>query len=74
MPRAYRYFIPGQVWHITHRCHEKGFLQKFARDRDDLHTLPEEGAAYEGHSSPETGVLSVDNAHFWKEKILTTET
>lgn len=33
MPRANRHFIPGQVWHITHRCHEKAFLLKFARDR-----------------------------------------
>lgn len=40
----------------------------------ELHALREEGAAYEGHSRPEMGVLSVDNSHFWKEKILTTET
>lgn len=33
MPRAHRYFLPGQVWHLTHRCHEKTFLLKFARDR-----------------------------------------
>jgi putative transposase len=33
MPRAHRHFIPGQIWHITHRCHEKAFLLKFARDR-----------------------------------------
>jgi len=34
MPRAHRYFLPGQVWHLTHRCHNKEFLLKFARDRD----------------------------------------
>ena len=34
MPRANRYFLPGYVWHITHRCHKKEFLLKFARDRD----------------------------------------
>ena len=34
MPRAHRYFIPGQVWHITHRCHKKEFLLKFVRDRE----------------------------------------
>jgi putative transposase len=34
MPRAHRYFLPGHVWHITHRCHQKEFLLKFARDRD----------------------------------------
>ena len=33
MPRANRYFIPGHVWHITHRCHRSEFLLKFARDR-----------------------------------------
>ena len=33
MPRANRHFLPGQFWHITHRCHEKRFLLKFARDR-----------------------------------------
>jgi hypothetical protein len=33
MPRANRHFVPGYVWHITHRCHRKSFLLKFARDR-----------------------------------------
>ena len=33
MPRANRYFIPGQIWHITQRCHKKEFLLKFKRDR-----------------------------------------
>jgi putative transposase len=33
MPRAHRHFLPGQIWHITHRCHKKEFLLKFARDR-----------------------------------------
>lgn len=33
MPRANRYFVPGRIWHITHRCHERAFLLKFARDR-----------------------------------------
>jgi hypothetical protein len=31
-------------------------------------------ALREGHSRREMGVLSVDNGHFWKQKILTTET
>ncbi|MFN0318287.1 MAG: transposase [Burkholderiales bacterium] len=25
--------MPGHVWHITHRCHERAFFLKFARDR-----------------------------------------
>jgi len=33
MPRANRYFLPGHVWHITHRCHKQQFLLKFAKDR-----------------------------------------
>ena len=34
MPRANRYFLPGYIWHITHRCHKTEFLLKFARDRE----------------------------------------
>jgi len=33
MPRANRFFIPGTVWHITHRCHDRKFLLKFEKDR-----------------------------------------
>jgi REP element-mobilizing transposase RayT len=33
MPRANRYFLPGYIWHITHRCHKREFLLKFAKDR-----------------------------------------
>ncbi len=33
MPRANRHYIPGYVWHITHRCHKKEFLLEFGRDR-----------------------------------------
>ena len=33
MARANRHHIPGQVWHITHRCHKQEFLLKFSRDR-----------------------------------------
>ncbi len=34
MPHAKRFYIPGCVWHITHRCHKKEFLLKFVRDRN----------------------------------------
>ncbi|PIP78612.1 MAG: transposase, partial [Gammaproteobacteria bacterium CG22_combo_CG10-13_8_21_14_all_40_8] len=34
MPRASRYYTPGLIWHITHRCHKKEFLLKFKRDRE----------------------------------------
>jgi putative transposase len=33
MARAKRPYIPGQIWHITHRCHKREFLLKFAKDR-----------------------------------------
>jgi putative transposase len=33
MPRANRHYLPGYVWHITHRCHQKEFLLKFSLDR-----------------------------------------
>lgn len=37
MARANRHYIPGQVWHITHRCHKQEFLLKFAKDRRRWH-------------------------------------
>ena len=34
MARAKRHYVPGYVWHITHRCHKRAFLLKFAKDRN----------------------------------------
>lgn len=33
MPRAHRFFLPHHIWYLTHRCHRRDFLLKFARDR-----------------------------------------
>jgi putative transposase len=33
MPRANRHSLPGYIWPITHRCHQKELLLRFARDR-----------------------------------------
>ena len=33
MARAQRHYIPGQIWHITHRCPIREFLLKFSKDR-----------------------------------------
>lgn len=33
MARANRHFIPGLIWHLTHRCHKRDFLFRFAKDR-----------------------------------------
>jgi len=35
MPRANRYILPGQHYHVTHRCHNRSFLLRFARDREE---------------------------------------
>lgn len=34
MPRADRYMLEGHAYHLTHRCHNRDFLLRFARDRD----------------------------------------
>lgn len=34
MPKAHRYFERGYHYHLTHRCHNREFLLKFARDLD----------------------------------------
>ncbi len=40
MARANRHYIPNGIWHITHRCHKREFLLKFAKDRQRwLHWL-----------------------------------
>lgn len=47
MARANRYFLPGHIWHITHRCHKKEFLLKFSKDRQRwLHWLFEAKKRY----------------------------
>ncbi len=33
MPRANRYMLPGYTYHLTHRCVNKEFLLRFAKDR-----------------------------------------
>jgi putative transposase len=31
--RGKLFFIPGIIWHITHRCHNRDFLLKFIKDK-----------------------------------------
>lgn len=33
MARAKRHYLPGYVWHITHRCHKGEFLLRYSIDR-----------------------------------------
>ena len=35
MPRANRYIQPACLYHLTHRCHDRRFLFRFARDRSE---------------------------------------
>lgn len=35
MPRGNRYILPGNIYHITHRCHNRSFLLKAALDRNN---------------------------------------
>ena len=35
MPRANRYLLPGYTYHLTHRCHNRSFLFRFAKDRTE---------------------------------------
>jgi putative transposase len=38
MPRGNRLRGDGGVFHLTHRCHNRAFLLKFARDRNGYQT------------------------------------
>jgi len=35
MPRANRCILPGQIYHLTHRCHDRAFLFRFGVDRTE---------------------------------------
>ena len=39
MPRTNRLRTEGGVFHLTHRCHNRAFLLKFARDRDTYRSM-----------------------------------
>ncbi len=45
MPRANRYILPRQSYHITHRCHNRNFLLRFARDRNSYRRWLRKGAS-----------------------------
>ena len=72
MARAKRHYIPGYVWHITHRCHKREFLLKFPRDRRRwIEWLYQANKRYSGLS-----LLNYDDlkdAHFkWVESAIQT--
>ena len=46
MARAKRHYIPGYIWHITHRCHKREFLLRH-RGRWCRKCLTTDGLMYE---------------------------
>ena len=80
MPRANRHYIPGYVWHITHRCHKKEFLLKFievtlkrvgvkAKRRKIVggkksYDLREPAIPYRANFTPENSLLSLKTPIF----------
>jgi putative transposase len=45
MPRANRYLLDGHTYHLTHRCHNQGFLLSAAKDRNTYRKWVREGVA-----------------------------
>ncbi|MFH0909707.1 MAG: transposase, partial [bacterium] len=46
MPRANRHIQPGNTYHVTHRCHDRAFLLRFARDRQAYRAWLRDGLAH----------------------------
>jgi REP element-mobilizing transposase RayT len=44
MARGNRLHGGGGIFHVTHRCHNRAFLLKFARDRDTYRGMVREHA------------------------------
>jgi putative transposase len=44
MPRAKRYLVEGHTYHLTHRCHDRRPLLRFAKDRDAYREWLRQGA------------------------------
>jgi hypothetical protein len=39
MARANRYDLPGRVWHLTHRCHQRVFPRAWSEREKGLRML-----------------------------------
>lgn len=50
MPRSSEYLLPGHTYHLTHRCHDRQFLLRFARERRVYREWLREGARRYGVS------------------------
>jgi putative transposase len=59
MPRASDYLIEGYTYHLTHRCHNRKFLLRFARDREAYREWLREGI--QRHRVPVYGYCITSN-------------
>jgi len=48
MPNASRYLEPGYTYHLTHRCHDRRFLLRTIRERNDYREWLRHGARRHG--------------------------
>ena len=48
MPRASDYLAEGRLYHLTHRCHNRSYFLRFARDRDSYRDWLREGVRRHG--------------------------
>ncbi|NJN70954.1 MAG: hypothetical protein HC801_12235 [Nitrospira sp.] len=65
MPRANRYIIAGPAYHITHRCHNREFLLRFAKDRDAYRVLLREKLSEHKSIRLLTYCITSNHVHFY---------
>ncbi len=62
MPRANRYILPGHIYHLTHRCHDRHFLLRFVKDRDQYRRRLRE-AVLDSEASLLTYTITSNHVH-----------
>jgi len=81
MARAKRHYIPGQIWHLTHRCHKRDVIPKSIQlvagrtgqeynQRKNLKTaegyqLREPSASYSTHFDIKNEDIGANNTYYW---------
>ena len=78
MARATRHYIPGQIWHLTHRCHKRDYLLGLVKDKlgilakgrrvlenDGALQLREEQGTWNAFFAAKKDDIGPLNAYFW---------
>jgi hypothetical protein len=52
MPHATRHILPGQIYRVTQRRHDRSFVFRFARDRDAYRAMLRERFGQNPYSDP----------------------